>query len=70
MAKQPGSNGGKKTVFKNTRVRVEGSNKRDCLSNDDDNDNVKKTIGFMSKTTALHVYRAFYYIFLCFFEPR
>ena len=39
-----------------TRKRYLGS-----LSNydDDDNDNVKKTIGFISKTTALHVHHAF-----------
>ena len=32
------------------------------ISNDDDedeNDNVKKTIGFLSKTTALYVYHPF-----------
>ena len=32
------------------------------LSNYDDNENVKKTIGFMSKTTVLHVHHAFWYI--------
>ena len=36
------------------------------LSNydDDHNDNFKKAIGLMIKTTALHVHHAFYYIYL------
>ena len=32
----------------------------------DGNENVKKTIGLMSKTTTLHVHHAFLYIYLSF----